>query len=77
MAEDKDVLRYLLSSATAAERGRHRRDPGLEEKGIQGIYSSSQLDSQQAPCLTEPLMKLQDISPWGGLNQVWVGRAFG
>ncbi len=75
-AEDKDVLCCLSSSTAAAEGGRHRGDSGLEEKSIQAIYSRSQLDSQQALCLLEPLMKLQDVSSWGGLNQVGVGRAF-
>ncbi len=75
-AEYKDVLRRLSSSAAAAEQGRHRGDPGLEEESIQAIYSCSQVDSQRALCLLEPLMKLQDIGPTGALNQVWVGRAF-
>jgi hypothetical protein len=75
-AEDKNVLRCLSSSTAAAERGRHRRDSGLEEKSIQAIYSRSQLDSQRALYLPEPLMKLQDVGPWGSLNQVRVGRAF-
>jgi hypothetical protein len=45
-AEDKDVLYYLSSFAAAVERGRHRGDPGLEEKSIQATFSHSQLDSQ-------------------------------
>jgi hypothetical protein len=57
-AEDKDMLCRLPSSATAAEGGRHRGDPGLVEKSIQAIGSHSELDSQQAICLPEPLMKL-------------------
>jgi hypothetical protein len=36
-AEDKDVLHCLSSSAAAAERGRHRGDPGLEEEEIQAF----------------------------------------
>ncbi len=76
-AEDKDMLRCLSSSTTAAEGRRHRGDSGLEEKSIQAIYSRSQLDSQRALCLPEPLMKLQDVGPQGGLNQVGVGRVFG
>jgi hypothetical protein len=44
--EDKDVLHCLSSSAGAAERGRHIEDPGMEEKGIQAIYSLSELDHQ-------------------------------
>jgi hypothetical protein len=55
-AEDKDVLCPLLSSATAAEGGRHRGDPGLEEKCIQAISSHSQLDSQRALWLSKPLV---------------------
>ncbi len=76
-AEDKDMLCCLPSSATAAEGGRHRGDSGLEEKSVQAICSCSQLDSERALCLPEPLMKLQDVHPRGGLNQVGVGRAFG
>jgi hypothetical protein len=76
-AEDENESCCLLSSAAAAEGGRHRADSGLEEKSIQTVCSRSQLDSQQALCLPEPLMELQDIRPWGGLNQVGVGRAFG
>jgi hypothetical protein len=76
-AEDKDMLCCSSSSTTAAEGGRHRGDSGLDEKSIQAIYSRSQLDSQRALCLPETLMKLQDVGPWGGLNQVGVGRAFG
>ncbi len=75
-AEDKDMLCRLPSSATAAEGGEHRGDSGLEEKSIRAICSRSQLDSQRALCLPEPLMKLQDVGAWGGLNQVRVGRAF-
>jgi hypothetical protein len=74
-ADDKDVLSSLLSSATAAERGRHNWDSGLEEKSIQAICSHSQLNSQQALCLLEPLKELQDICHQGGLNLVGVGRA--
>jgi hypothetical protein len=62
-AEDKDVLHCLSSSAAAAETGRHRGDPGLEEKTIQAIHSYSQLYSQRALCLPELLMKLHNISP--------------
>jgi hypothetical protein len=51
--DDKDVLRYLLSSAAAAERERHRGDPGLEEKSFYAIYPFS---AQQALCILEPLM---------------------
>ncbi len=75
-AEDEDVLRCLLSSATAAESGSHKGDPGMKQKSMKAIYSRPQLDSQRALCLFEPLMKLEDIGPWGGLNQVWVGKAF-
>ncbi len=67
-AEDKDMLCRLPSSATAAEGGRHREDSGLEEKSIQAICSHSQLYSQRALCLPQPLMKLQDVGPQGGLN---------
>jgi hypothetical protein len=76
-AKDEDVLCRLLSSAAAAERGRHRGDSSLEEKSIQAISSHSQLDSQRALCLPEPLMKLQDICPRGGLNKIGVWKAFG
>jgi hypothetical protein len=76
-ADDEDMSCRLPSSATAAEGGGHRGDSSLEEKSIQAICSRSQLDSQQALCLPEPLMKLQDVRPRGGLNQVGVGRAFG
>jgi hypothetical protein len=76
-AEDKDVLCFLPSSGTAAEGGRHRGDSRLDEKRIQAVCSHSQLDSQQAFCLHEPLMQLQHISPWGSLNQVGAERAFG
>jgi hypothetical protein len=76
-AEVKDVLCHFLSSAIAAVGGKHRGDSGLEEKRVQAISSHPQLDSQQALCLPEPLMKLQDVWPQGGLNHVWVGRAFG
>ncbi len=65
--EDEDVLCRLPSSATAAEGGRHRGDSGLEEKSIQAIYSRSQLDGQRALCLSEPLMKLQNVRPRGAL----------
>jgi hypothetical protein len=75
--KDEDVFCHLPSSATAAEGGKHRGDSGLEKKSIQAICSGSQLDSQQALCFPEPLMKLQDIRPWGDLNQIGVGRAFG
>jgi hypothetical protein len=75
-AEDKEVLHSLLSFAPAAGGRRYRGDCGLKEKSIYAIGSHSQLDSQQALCLLEPLLKLQDISPWGGLNRVQVGRAF-
>ncbi len=40
---------------------------------IQAIYSHSQLNGQQALCLPEPLMKLQDIWPWGGGPQSSLG----
>ncbi len=76
-AEDEDVLCRLSFSAAAAEEGRHRGDSGLEEKSVQAICSCSQLDSQRALCLPEPLMKLQDVRPRGDLNQVGVRRAFG
>jgi hypothetical protein len=76
-AEDMDMLCHLPSSATAADGGRHRGDSDLEEKSVQAICPRSQLDSQRALCLPEPLMKLQDVRPQGGLNQVTVGRAFG
>ncbi len=74
--KDMDVSGGLTSSGTAAERGRHRGDSGLVEKSIQTICSHSQLDSQRALCLPEPLMQLQDVCPWGGLNQIAIGRAF-
>jgi hypothetical protein len=67
-AKDEDMLCNLLSSATAAEEGRHRGDSGLEEKSVQAICSRSQLNGQRALYLSEPLMKLEDICPWGGLN---------
>ncbi len=76
-AEEKDMLCRLSSTATAAEGGRHRGDSGLEEKSVQAICSPSQLDSQRALCLPEPLMELQDICHQGGLNQVGVGLALG
>jgi hypothetical protein len=76
-AKDEDVFCGLPSSATAAEGGKHRGDSSLEEKSIQAICSHSQLDSQQALCFPELLMKLQDVCPQGGLNQIGVGRAFG
>jgi hypothetical protein len=75
-AKDKDVSRSLASSATAAEGGRHRGDLGLVEKSVQAVCSHSQLDSQRALCLPEPLMELQNIGPRGGLNQIGIGRAF-
>jgi hypothetical protein len=75
-AKDKDVPRSLASSVTAAEGGRHRGDSGVVEKSIQADCSHFQLDSQQALCLPEPLMKLQDIGPQGGLNLIGIGRAF-
>jgi hypothetical protein len=75
-AKYEDVFCHLSSSAPAAEGGKHRGDSGLEEKSIQAICSRSRLDSQQALCFPEPLMKLQDVRPWGGLNQIGVGRAF-
>ncbi len=67
-AEDKDVLCHLLTSATAAKRGSHRGNSSLEEKSIQAICARSQLDSQRAVYLPEPLMELHDVRPWGGLN---------
>ncbi len=76
-AEDKDVLCRLPSSTTAAEKGRHRGDSGLEEKCVQVICSRSQLHSQQALCLLELLMELKDVRTWVGLNQVELGRVFG
>ncbi len=77
-AEYKDVLCCLLSSAAAAEGGRHRGNSGLEEKSVQAICSHYQLDGQQALCFLDPLMKLfQDVCPWGGLDQVRVERACG
>ncbi len=57
-AKDNDVFCCLPSCATAAEGGKHRGDSGLEEESIQAIYSRSRLDSQQALCFSEPLMKL-------------------
>jgi hypothetical protein len=71
--EDKDVLRCLSSSAAAAEGGRHRGDLGLEEKSIKAIDSRSQLDSQRALRLPGPLMKLQDIGPWGASTKSGMG----
>jgi hypothetical protein len=76
-AKDEDVFRRLLSSPTGANGGRDRGDSGLEEKSIQTIFSHSQLDGQRALCLPEPMMELHDVRPWGGLNQIGVGRAFG
>jgi hypothetical protein len=76
-AKDEDVFCRLPSSATAAEGRKHRGDSSLEEKSVQAICSRSQLDSQRALCFPEPLMELQDVRPWGGLNHVGVGRAFG
>jgi hypothetical protein len=76
-AKDEDVFCRMLSSATAVEGGWHGGDSSLEEKSIQAISSRSQLDSQRALCLPEPLMKLEDVCPRGGLNQVGVGKAFG
>jgi hypothetical protein len=76
-AKYKDVLCCLLSSATAAERGSHREDSGLEEKSVQAICSRSQLNSQRALVLPEALVKLQDIGSQRCLNKVRVGRAFG
>ncbi len=72
-AEDKDVLCCLPSSATAAERGSHRGDSGLEEKSIQAICSCSQLDCQRALCLLEPLMEIQDVRPWGASTKSGLG----
>ncbi len=69
-AYDKDVLCCLPSSATPAERGKDREDSGLEEKSIQADCSNSQLNSQQALCSPEPLMKIQDVRPWGDLIHV-------
>ncbi len=40
-AEDEDVSCCLLSSATAAEGGKHRGDSSLVEKGIKAIKSRS------------------------------------
>jgi hypothetical protein len=64
-AEDEEMSCCVPSSATAIEGRRHRGDSGLEEKCIQAICSRSQLDAQQALCLPEPLIKLQDVGPWG------------
>ncbi len=76
-AKDKEMLNCLLSSARAAEGERRREDSGLEEKSIQAICFCFQLNSQRALCLPEPLMKLEDVGPRGGLSHVGVGRAFG
>jgi hypothetical protein len=76
MAKDYIVFCCLLSSAAAAKTRRHRRDSGLEEKCIQAIGYHSQMDGQQALCCLEPLVKLQNINPWGVLNQLGVGRTF-
>jgi hypothetical protein len=76
-AEDEDLFCCLSSFAIAAEKGKHSWDSGLEEKSIQAVCSRSQLDSEQALCFPEPLMKLQDVCPGEGLNQIRVVRAFG
>jgi hypothetical protein len=44
-AGNEIVLYCLLSSAAAAEMGKHRGDTSLEEKSIQAINSCSMLDS--------------------------------
>ncbi len=75
-AEDEDVFRCLTSSAAAAERGRHRGDSGLVEKSVRAIYSHSQLDSQRALSLPELFIQPQNVCPWGGLDQIVIGRAF-
>jgi hypothetical protein len=58
----------------AAEGGRHSGDSGLEEKSVQAICSRSQLDSQQALSLSEPLMKLLDVHPRGASTKLGLGR---
>jgi hypothetical protein len=65
-AKDKDKLGSLASSATAAERARHRGDSGLVEKSIQAVCSHSRLDGQHALYLSEPFVQLQDVCPQGG-----------
>ncbi len=62
----KYMLCHLPSSANAAEGARHRGDSGLEEKSIHTICSHSQLNSQPALCIPEPLMQLQDVCPCSG-----------
>jgi hypothetical protein len=48
----------------------------MEEKSIQAIYYPSRLDSQQAFCLPEPLVRLHDISHRECLKRIRVKRAF-
>jgi hypothetical protein len=75
-AKDKDVFSCLSSSARATQSGRHSGDSGLEVNSVKAICSLSQLDGQRALRLPEPLLELQNVSPWGGLNQVRVGIIF-
>jgi hypothetical protein len=75
-AEDEDMSCRLPSFAAAAEGGRHRGDSGLEEKSIQTICSRSQLDSQRALCLPEPLMELQDVCPRWASTKLGLGGHF-
>ncbi len=76
-AKHEDMFCHLSSFATAAEGGKHRADSGLEEKSFKAISSHSQLDSQRALCQPEPIMELQDFTPWEGFNHIGVQRALG
>ncbi len=49
---------------------------GLEEKRIEAVCSHSQLDSQLALYLPQPLEQLQDASSRKGINHITIGRAF-
>jgi hypothetical protein len=72
-AKDEDMFCRLPSSATVAKRGRHGGAPAWGGKGIRAICSHSQLDSQQALCLPEPLMELQDIGSRGPSTKSGLG----
>jgi hypothetical protein len=54
MEDDNNLPYNLLFSATAAKNGRHKREPGIEDKCIKAIYSFLSLIASKLIALLSP-----------------------
>ncbi len=63
MEDDNNLPYNLLFSATAAKNGRHKREPGIEDKCIKAIYSFLSLIASKLIALLSPFWSFRMSVP--------------